>query len=978
MKTSYQQAIAEYDKAAEILRGISAFSDAANAKLSSGDVSFLISDYKGALNSYLSARELSKRAGNIRSEARALSQTGLVQSYLGNNDLAYTQTTQALNLLQGRDDETSSEYGEALTNLAEVTYARGDFLTASEHLSSARKLLSNNHKALAKIQLFRGYIAGSLGQTGQADAEISQALTLYQSVKDQIGEALATTAIGLSLARKGDNSHALQLYLKALEVFRSTGDRYNEAVALNALGESNQSLGEYAIAIGDYEKALHLFEEIGAMDMAAVSTFQLGLVYELKGRQARALESYNRCVELSRTAHKTRTEVNALKEIARIKASQGQLELAINQYQRILKFYHQIGDLRGQALALNTYGDFLLNQQKPDRALAAYQRALSFSEKVGEQGILIPTLYNLARANLALNSPGVALNFIQRSLQTIEDVRTNVSTPDFRVSYFSGVQKHYELCIQILMQLEQLHPNQEYAGEALLVSERSRARSLRDLISESRTKSNDGPLQERERELNALFRAQAQFRMDLALTGKNVTQLDEVDKQLDQLRSEYQQLQTKLTEDNGQPVPLEQTRSLDLSQIQNELRSDNVLLEYSLGDEHSYLWVVTADKIQTFQLPPRKIIEATAREFYEHITARQLQADDYRDKVEVSDTLYRQAANQLSELLLGPIADQLGTKRLLVVREGVLQYIPFEALPVPHSSDPQKLLIESNEVVAEPSISALMAARQVQKNRNQPNKLVAIIADPVLNPTDDRVSTALAAGPYVSSLARLTHASEEADTIAGIAPWGTTMMAKGFDANREAATSDLAQYQIVHFATHSFLDTEHPELSGIVLSSLDRNGQKTNGVMPLHEIYNLDLSAELTVLSACQTALGRDIKGEGLVGLTHSFMAAGSKSVVASLWKIDDRATASLMADFYQSMLRDGLSPSAALRAAKLNMLHDKRWSPPYYWAGFVLQGEYLNHITVERNSPLQIGVVLLSVFIATGLFLFFKPSRPA
>src|SRR5262249_33726497 len=140
----------------------------------------------------------------------------------------------------------------------------------------------------------------------------------------------------------------------------------------------------------------------------------------------------------------------------------------------------------------------------------------------------------------------------------------------------------------------------------------------------------------------------------------------------------------------------------------------------------------------------------------------------------------------------------------------------------------------------------------------------------------------------------------------------------------------------------------------------------------------LDLSAELTVLSACQTALGKDIKGEGLVGLTHSFMSAGSKSVVASLWKIDDRATAVLMANFYQAMLQQGMSPAAALRSAKLKMLQDKRWSAPYYWAGFVLQGEYANHLAVDHHPwlrPRLFGLVLLVLF-AISLLVLHKRKR--
>ena len=200
------------------------------------------------------------------------------------------------------------------------------------------------------------------------------------------------------------------------------------------------------------------------------------------------------------------------------------------------------------------------------------------------------------------------------------------------------------------------------------------------------------------------------------------------------------------------------------------------------------------------------------------------------------------------------------------------------------------------------------------------------------------------------------------------------MVVKGFDASRETAMSpNVGQYQIVHFATHGLVDTEHPELSGIVLTMVDRNGAGTDGLMSLHDIYSLNLSAELTVLSACQTALGKDIKGEGMVGLSHAFMSAGSKSVVASLWKVDDRATAVLMGYFYDGMLKQGLSPAAALRAAQLKMMQDKRTNAPYYWAGFVLQGEYTNRIRVDDRSSFRVALallLLLSLF-TTGVLVF-------
>jgi len=528
-----------------------------------------------------------------------------------------------------------------------------------------------------------------------------------------------------------------------------------------------------------------------------------------------------------------------------------------------------------------------------------------------------------------------------------------------------------------------------------LVSEKSRARLLLDLVSESRASIREGAAKElldRERELKGLIRTQAQYRLELSSTAKDPTELAEVENQLAQLRAQYQEVEAQLRQRNPHLSSLEQFAPLNLEQIQKELQDgETILLEFSLGDERSYLWATTSNSIQTYELQSRKIIEDAARELLTVITARQgiegPSTSDYQANIDKSDNLYLEKARSLSQMLFGQLADQLGNKRLIVVAEGALQYVPFAALPSPGGS---RLLLETNEIVVEPSFSALIAIRNsIVRHTSSSTKLVAVIADPVLSGNDDRVQsgplTALAATSpetpeavtRAGGLTRLAHAAEEADAISAVAPWGSTMVAKGFDASRETAMSpNVGEYQIVHFATHGFLDSEHPEVSGIVLTMVDSRGVRTNGLMPLHDIYSLDLSAELTVLSACQTALGKDIKGEGLVGLTHAFMSAGSKSVVASLWKVDDRATAVLMADFYEAMLQQGMSPAAALRSAKLKMMRDKQWSAPYYWAGFVLQGEYANRISVDRHPWLNTRLVVLSLLIlivVVGLLIIHK-----
>lgn len=1001
-QNSFRQAVVQYDRGALIWTSIADFANASRTTLKSASVYFRLSEYPEALKRYQKAIALAEKGGDWLVKARALSQGARLQSYLGHNDLAEKQLTESMQLFKdheaNRNPITINAYGEALSNLAEVSYARGDFVKSSKQFEEASTFLTNDRKGEARVQLFLGYIAGGVGDPDRALEEISRAQELYTQINDKAGEASTLTALGVWHASQ-DIENSIAFHRKAFDISHALGDRYGEATALNGTGQGYEFLDEQSLALNSYEQALRLFQDIAAVDGIAMSEFKIARMHDLSKRFEQALSYYRRSVQVCRAAGKVRTEGFALNEIATIYVRQGLHQRAAAQYQKVLRFFESIGDLRGQATALNSYGDFLFERGQKQKALELYNRALPLSEKVGDEDIRTSTLYNLARTNLTLGFTDTALTFIQLSLRNIEELRSTVRSPEFRASYFSGVQKHYELCIEILTQLDKLRPGGGFAAQAFQVSEKNRSRVLLDLVNESRANIREGAAKElldQERRLRGLIRLQAQYRLDLLLNGKNSTEIAEVESQLAQLKADYQSVEAQLRQQNPRLLSLEQSAPPSLAQIQNELRdSDTVLLEYSLGEERSYLWAVTSNSFHTYELPPRKTVEDAANKCYKLLTTRQGAIDnEYTANVEAADTLDLEISN-LGKMVLGPVTSQLGNSRLLVVSEGALQYVPFDALLVPNTNT---RLLETNEVVVLPSVSTLIAIRSAHNHSTSPSKLVAVLADPVFSAGDDRVqSGALApavaqAAPDKSAeevfsttflrggaLARLPHASEEADAIAKVAPWGTTMVATGFDASRETAmSSDVGQYRIIHFATHGLLNSEHPELSGLVFTTTDRNGMKTNGFMPLHDIYSLDLSADLTVLSACQTGLGKEIKGEGLVGLAHGFMAAGSKSVVASLWKVDDRATAALMADFYEAMLDKGMTPAAALRSAKLKMMQEKTWRAPYYWAGFVLQGEYANPIAVNRHPWLQWRYVILFllILIVTGLLVFQKRKR--
>jgi CHAT domain-containing protein len=434
--------------------------------------------------------------------------------------------------------------------------------------------------------------------------------------------------------------------------------------------------------------------------------------------------------------------------------------------------------------------------------------------------------------------------------------------------------------------------------------------------------------------------------------------------------------EAKLRASSPRYVDLVEPLPVAASELQQRLLdSDTVLLEFVLGDAQSWLWAITQGTFDSYKLPPRAEIDAAARRMYDLLTARQPargpRPAPHGARIADADAQLSVAEARLSRLLLASIEPRLRKawrgKRLVIVASGSLEYVPFGVLPL---SSGHRLLAD-HEVVNLPSATVLAALRREASQRPPPRRTLALIADPVFDPSDPRVqqpamrisnrasnsmTVAAADRPAASEaalrraasgftrggFARLPFSREEVSAIAELVPRNSVLQATDFQASRALVVGDqLSQYRFVHFATHGILNSRHPELSGLVLSLVDEKGRPQNGFLRLQEIYDLRLGADVVVLSACQTALGKEIKGEGLVGLTRGFMYAGAQRIVASLWQVDDLATSQLMKAFYRGMLKDGLRPAAALRAAQLDMMTQERWAAPYYWAAFTLQGDW-------------------------------------
>ncbi|HEX9942078.1 MAG TPA: CHAT domain-containing protein, partial [Thermoanaerobaculia bacterium] len=548
-------------------------------------------------------------------------------------------------------------------------------------------------------------------------------------------------------------------------------------------------------------------------------------------------------------------------------------------------------------------------------------------------------LLGLARVRRRLGDLAGARQAAEGALDRVEAQRAERVSPELRASFLATRQEYYELYVGLLMELDRREPTAGHDARAFEAGELARARSLLDTLAQARAdlrRGIDPRLLEREAELGERVNAAERRRLALAESGAPPARVEAAERELRELLAESEKLRDHIRRTSPRYAALSRAHPARLQAIQRLLDPDTMLLEYALGRERSFLWAVTSTSLTSFELPPRAAVEEAARR------ALFLLGSSHRvlARAETERTLAR-----LSRRLLGPVAGQL-RKRLLIVGDGALHTLPFAALPIPGRGEgPPVPVIAEHEVLSLPSASALAALRREPARRSAAPITVAVLADPVFGAADPRVTPGAEAAPASlrnGRFERLLSSRQEAREILALVPPGRGLPLLDFAASRQSVLSGrLEPYRLVHFATHGVLDSRYPELSGVALSMVDERGRPRDGFLRVHDIYRLNLPADLVVLSACETALGQEVRGEGLIGLTRAFFYAGARRVLVSLWPVEDRATAELMRRFYREMLQNGLPPAAALRAAQTGVRQEPGWEAPYYWAGFVLQGDW-------------------------------------
>ncbi len=852
--------------------------------------------------------------------------------------------------LYGRANEPEFQ-GSALMTASRVPIAQSDWSLAADRITRASAVFqaSGSTTNQARAQSNLGAVYGNLRDYPKSIEAASRSLPLAREHHLQEEEIAALTSLGTAYSRLGDPQRGLDFIQQALVVARGLGNLAYIAQQLNSAGSLHRTLGNYDRALDLYRESLQIQHDNKRPSLEAVVLNNMGTVYREMGDTGKALEYYQQVTAIGRAGQADRlTLASSLFNSGGAHLSNREPAKALLLLEEALAIFRETANRWDEASALTTIGHARHALNDPAGAATILADALTIRREVGDPHGEAQTRFEIARLERTRGNLEAARGQVAAAIEVLEPVRNRVAAPDLRSSFLASVSEYYGLHVDVLMQLYRQTGSAARLQEARDAAERGRARNLADVLAAARVApatARDPELAAREQKLRQDLNDLSAQRTSLYRAKSAPERVAAIDKRIDATWTEYQAVRSKLFAGDPQAKSLADPAVVDLDDVRREaLDPGTLLLEYSLGDPRSYLWAISTDSIRGFELPARAQIEEGARVFWDAL------------KSGLDAASVERAATGLSQMTLAPARDLLANKRLLIVADGALQYVPFAALADPAQTRAYRPLIAAHEVVHEPSATTLALLRRGEAGRKPAARSLAIFADPVFEPEDPRVRRPGPA-PHAQAatepafltraaglrLARLAATRQEARSIAALLPESERWLALDFDASRDAATSArLSDYRILHFATHGVLESAHPELSALALSLFDAQGQPRDGFLRLYEIYNLKIQADLVVLSACQTALGKNVRGEGLVGLARGFMHAGAPRVVASLWKVDDRATSELMRLFYAAMLGpQKKTPAAALRAAQIAISRQEPWRSPYYWAAFVLQGEW-------------------------------------
>jgi len=886
----------------------------------------------------------------------------------------------------------------------------------------------------ASMEFHVGRALLRLGDSAKALIHLDSALDLFRQTEDRRGEAAAHDLIGELYERQGSYEPALKHFNKAHEIFagqisqkeKKPLSTHNAELMLAKIGQMNYRLGDSDGARAAFGRMSGQKPSRKMSAAAAASSIAGGLFPKNRAARTGASAAGAALTAKEEREYYRESIVYSARELGlgrvayfsdKLDEAKKHFENALDVTKGDLASLAKFGQMRRfRAAAQTALGDIAMHGLDYKKAADLYEDAIKEAKKDERLDLTWPAEHGRARAlgRLASEEKNLkkAKKFGREALDAYRDARRSVETlmqgslraDEARTTFLATtsdvfVEASSEFTRQALASAgtqagEPLKGTAlELAAEAFEIVEAGRARSLLDLLSETGSSvTADVPanlLQIKKENLSRQEEVVAQLKGTDPSGEEPKDSLEKLETRLDELQTEYDGIENRIRAASPRYASLTSTRPLKLADVQRQvLDPETALLEYSLGEEASYLWVVTRDEVRLFKLPPRSVLSDEVEEMRRQMVPASQntsileltspEEDDDRGLVLGRQTAFSDpqpfvsASHKLYRSVLAQAASLIGAKRLLVVGDGPLNYVPFAALVTDSKgTDYTNLpyLALTNEIVYAPSASVIDAVRR-QAPPAAASDSILLIADPVFDPSDPRAAAAnqpsparaasrdfgLSAGiadlagkparsllPRNAVIKRLPATASEAEQIARYAGGANlkSQVWRDLDASEANVVGDLSRYRVLHFATHGLLNAERPQFSGLILS-LVGNLEGKDGFLRTDEVFNLRLGSPLVMLSACQSGLGKERRGEGVIGLTRAFLYAGAPTVGVTLWSVADRPTAKLMAAFYDNYLtKQGTKPAAAMQAAQRAMIADKNHAAPFYWASFILVGDY-------------------------------------
>jgi tetratricopeptide (TPR) repeat protein len=827
-----------------------------------------------------------------------------------------------------------AERAQLLKTIGIAAAYQGDYATSADAAEQAVAL----YQQTGDLR-YQGIVLGNLsdvytklGETDRALAAANGALRAADAIGDHAGVVFSRQSIGAIHLARGELADALEDYRLTLRDLSATPYPLIEGETWNDLGILYHRMGDYAQSLQAYAAAQAVWKAMDNHGGHADTLINQAQALLESGNTRGALDAFGEALAIARADGLKGAETGALRGIGTAYAKLGDLQSARRYYAQSLDLARVTGESAAESYALRAMAAIDYREHHWAQALSRDELALQRVRQAGDRDGEAVTLEQLARIHAAGDNLTQARALIDRALDIIEIQRGQINDPSLRTTYFASMRAYPDTQIDILMRLHARFPHRGYAERALAAAERARARSLQDMLAE---KSIDlsralapGLADEQRKAEERLNAAAVKF---AHLGGKTADdrrrslagEVDAASRALDEVRGRIRAADPRYAE-------LVRPTDLRIVDVQRKfVDDDSGILEYWLGARESYLWVLKPRTLRVFRLPARSAIErlsdrlqALCRENSDAAPGAGFEgmaADEAKHNAAI-----RQAAAALGEAVMPPEVRRTLPRRVAVVADAGLEGVPFGLLPADSAED---MLSLTHDVAYLPSINTWEWIQRRAGAATVRREMVAIVAAPNLDSGD---------------LPPLPYARIEADSIAALLPKDQVWLALGSEASRSTVmAADWRRFTVVHFASHAIVDRRRPELSGIVLSPPPGAGRSQDGVLRVNDIYNLDMPVSLVVLSGCETAAGRGLDSEGVFSLARAFFYAGTTRVVASLWPVDDRATAAFMSEFYRALLIEHTSAAGAIRSAQRRLAGDSRWASPYYWAGFVIQGDW-------------------------------------